>query len=82
MQQPQGFIDKRHPNCVCNLLKSLYDFKQATRAWFNCFTSHLLTFGFPASLADSSLFVRQQNDFMTYLLLYVDDLIVTVTYLI
>ncbi|KAL4032318.1 hypothetical protein IC575_005389 [Cucumis melo] len=77
MQQPQGFVDKTRPNLVCKLKKSLYDLKQAPQAWFECFTIHLLTLRFNASNADSSLFVRKIGKSTTYLLLYVDDIIIT-----
>ncbi|XP_022151604.1 uncharacterized protein LOC111019517 [Momordica charantia] len=80
MQQPQGFIDPHQPYSVCKLVKSLYRLKQAPRAWFDCFASHLLTLGFQASLADSSLFVRRTSDSLTYLLLYVDDITLTETH--
>ncbi|CAN6557798.1 unnamed protein product [Malus baccata var. baccata] len=33
MSQPQGFIDKDHPEFVCKLERSLYGLKQAPRAW-------------------------------------------------
>lgn len=75
MQQPQGFVQQ--PNLVCKLLKSLYGLKQAPRVWFECFTSHLLSLGFIASYADSSLFIKKIGSSITYLLLYVDDIIVT-----
>lgn len=77
MQQPQGFIDPSRPHHVCKLLKSLYGLKQAPRAWFECFTSHLLTLGFIASKVDSSLFVFRTATEVLYLLLYVDDIIIT-----
>lgn len=32
MRQPQGFIDKDHPNHVCHLQKAIYGLKQAPRA--------------------------------------------------
>lgn len=79
MQQPQGFIDRRYPHYVCKLIKSLYGIKQAPRAWFECFTSYLLTLGFSASTAESYLFVLKKGSDIVYLLLYVDDIIVTGT---
>jgi hypothetical protein len=77
MAQPLGFIDSAHPSQVCKLHKSLYGLKQAPRAWFERFTSHLLTLGFTASLADASLFVLHHGSTTVYLLLYVDDIIIT-----
>uniref|UniRef100_A0A2N9IXX5 CCHC-type domain-containing protein n=1 Tax=Fagus sylvatica TaxID=28930 RepID=A0A2N9IXX5_FAGSY len=77
MQQPPGFIDPQYPKHVCQLQKALYGLKQAPRAWFERFTSHLLTMGFTPSLADPSLFLYRQGSTVVYLLLYVDDIIVT-----
>ncbi len=57
MTQPLGFVDAAHPSHVCQLHKFLYGLKQAPRAWFERFTSHLLTLGFIASIADASLFI-------------------------
>jgi hypothetical protein len=77
MAQPLGFVDSAQPSHVCKLHKSLYGLKQAPRAWFERFTSHLLTLGFTASLADASLFVLHHGSTTVYLLLYVDDIIIT-----
>ena len=57
MAQPIGFLDSAQPFHVCQLHKSLYGLKQAPCAWFERFTSHLLTLGFTASVVDDSLFV-------------------------
>jgi hypothetical protein len=76
MAQPLGFIDSAQPFHVCKLHKSLYGLKQAPCAWFERFTSHLLTLGFTASLADASLFVLHHGSTTVYLLLYVDDIII------
>ena len=46
MQQPPRYIDAAHPHYVCELHKSLYGLKQATQAWFERFTFHLLQLGF------------------------------------
>ena len=77
MQQPPGFVDSELPHHVCKLHKSLYGLKQAPRAWFERFTSHLLTLCFVASIADPSLFIFRHNGIVLYLLLYVDDIILT-----
>jgi hypothetical protein len=77
MLQPPGFTHSDFPNHVCKLHKSLYGLKQAPHAWFERFTSHLLTIGFTASTADPSLFVFRQGSILLYLLLYVDDIILT-----
>lgn len=79
MHQPQEYVDPTFPTPVCKLVKSLYGHKQAPCAWFDCFTTHLLTLGFVASTVDLSLFVRRLYGSIIYLLLYVDDIIVTRT---
>ena len=76
MTQPIGFLDSAKPSHVCQLHKSLYGLKQAPRAWFERFTSHLLTLGFSASVADASLFILHHGSTTVYLLLYVDDIII------
>jgi hypothetical protein len=80
MEQPQGFIDSSKPDYVCRLHKSIYGLKQAPRAWFHCLSSALLDLGFIASLVDSSLFIFIKHNIKIYLLIYVDDIIVTGTH--
>lgn len=77
MEQPPGYVDHQFPNHVCRLHKSLYGLKQALRAWFDRFTSQLLHLGFKASMADSSLFVFHPHQAIIYLLVHVDDIIIT-----
>uniref|UniRef100_A0A2N9HB18 Integrase catalytic domain-containing protein n=1 Tax=Fagus sylvatica TaxID=28930 RepID=A0A2N9HB18_FAGSY len=77
MEQPPGYIDPRFPNHVCQLKKALYGLKQAPRAWFQRFSSFLLQLGFYCSRADTSLFVFHKHSDIIYLLLYVDDIIIT-----
>lgn len=64
-------------NHVCCVHKSIYGLKQAPRAWFMKFRSHLLDLGFISSHADTSLFIHHAHGHSTYLLLYVDDIILT-----
>ena len=77
MEQPPGYVDPCHPLHVCKLKKALYGLKQAPRAWFQRFSSFLLKLGFFCSRADTSLFVFNRQDDLIYLLLYVDDIILT-----
>jgi hypothetical protein len=76
-QQPSGFEDSAHPDYVCRLNKSLYGLKQAPRAWYNRFATYLLSLGFVEAKSDTSLFIYQRGSDTAYLLLYVDDIILT-----
>jgi hypothetical protein len=77
MEQPQRFPDKAHTNFVCKLHKAIYGLKQAPRVWFHRLSTFLLEIGFTASLVDSSLFLYLHGDIKLFMLIYVDDIIVT-----
>ncbi|GKA82350.1 ribonuclease H-like domain-containing protein [Tanacetum coccineum] len=77
MHQPLGFRDSVHPDYVCLLQRSLYGLKQAPRAWFQRFASYITRVGFSHSRCDSSLFIYRQGIDTAYLLLYVDDIVLT-----
>jgi hypothetical protein len=77
MRQPSGYEDKSRPHHVCKLDKALYGLKQASRAWHAKFTSKLIKLGFHASKADMSLFIYDNQGVTMFLLVYVDDIIVT-----
>ena len=61
MSQPQGFVNRQYPNYVCKLNKAIYGLKQAPRAWFETFTSQLLTHGFTQSQSNTSLLSDNQE---------------------
>ncbi|KAJ3706370.1 hypothetical protein LUZ61_010075 [Rhynchospora tenuis] len=77
MAQPPGFTDLTAPSHVCLLKKALYGLKQSPRAWFNTLSSALIAFGFKGSQYDPSLFVYSSNGKLAFLLIYVDDLMLT-----
>ena len=54
-----------------------FGLKQAPRAWFQRFASFIASVGFIGSKSGSSLFVYRRGADMDYLLLYVDDIIMT-----
>jgi hypothetical protein len=76
-QQPSSFVDPAKPDYVCLLQKSLYGLKQAPKAWNQRFATYIYNMGFTASKSNASLFVYKDRDRVAYLLLYVDDIIVT-----
>lgn len=76
MTQPPGF-ETADPSLVCRLHKALYGLKQAPRAWFERLKSTLLKLGFCSSKCDPSLFTLHANQHSTFILVYVDDIIIT-----
>ncbi|KAM0002197.1 putative RNA-directed DNA polymerase [Helianthus debilis subsp. tardiflorus] len=76
MKVPQGF-QKEGDNRVCKLNKSLYGLKQASRNWYQKFTTSLQNLGFKSSKADHSLFLFKRNGVFIAALIYVDDVIIT-----
>jgi hypothetical protein len=76
-QQPTGFVDTDQPDAVCLLDKSLYGLQQAPRTWFNRFADYAIKLGFRATRSDSLLFVLRRGTDIAYLLLYVDDIVLT-----
>ena len=75
--QPPGYADSKFPHYVCKLNKALYGLKQAPRAWYKELRQHLLDVGFKNTISDSSLFTYMANGISLYLIVYVDDIIVT-----
>jgi hypothetical protein len=80
MTQPQGFMHPEFPGHMCKLHKAIYGLKQAPRAWFNRLFDSLLEFRFIQSLVDSSLFLYHQGTTHLFILIYVDDILVTGTH--
>jgi hypothetical protein len=77
MCQPPGYEDKALPNYICMLDKELYGLKQALRAWYARLSAKLLQLAFKISKSDNSLFYFQSDDVTIFMLVYIDDIIVT-----
>ena len=75
--QPPGFVDQDRPHHVCRLKKALYGLKQAPRAWYQELKTYLCDMGCRNSLADTSAFIYINGSHVVYILVYVDDIIVT-----
>lgn len=77
VSQPPGFVDTDRPHYVCRLKKALYGLKQAPRAWYQELRNFLLQTGCINSVADTSVFVYIKGAHIVYILVYVDDIIIT-----
>ncbi|KAL8126916.1 hypothetical protein AgCh_014006 [Apium graveolens] len=62
---------------VCRLLKYIYGLKQAPHQWFIALSQALLRFGFVQLASDSSLFQLTRAGDVAYVLIYVDDMLLT-----
>jgi hypothetical protein len=78
MEQPPGFVAQgESSNMVCRLHRSLYGLKQSPRAWFGRFSTAVQQFGLIRSEADHSVFYRHSVQGCIYLIVYVDDIVIT-----
>jgi hypothetical protein len=75
--QPTGFVDSARLNLVYQLNRSLYGLKQASRAWYSRFAFDLDSIGFVEAKLYTSLFIYRRGDDTVYLLLYIDDIVLT-----
>lgn len=71
MEQPSGFSDGT--NRVCQLQRSLYGLKQASRCWNQKFKTFIQLFGFTISKADSCVFISKRSGKLTIMAIHVDD---------
>jgi hypothetical protein len=72
MKQLSGLVNFALPSHVCQLHKSLHGLKKAPRAWYT-----LLSISFHTSKVDTSLFILSVGTNIFYLLVYVDDILLT-----
>lgn len=79
MEQPPGFESPHTAGLVCKLHKALYGLKQAPKAWFDKLHATLLNLGFTSAKSDQSLFIKITSEYKLYLLVYVDDILLTGT---
>lgn len=74
MKAPEGIqVPEGH---VLKLNRSLYGLKQSPRCWNKLFNDFIVTLNFQRSTADYCLYTRVIDDSITYLVLYVDDMLI------
>ena len=77
-EQPEGYSTaaRGEQRLVCKLEKALYGLKQAGRAWNEKILSALLQLQFTPLDSDSCVFVHRADDYVMFIVLYVDDLLI------
>ena len=75
MLQPPGF--ETNSQLLCNLHKAIYGQKQAPRSWFQKLSHTLSSLGFSSTKSDSSLFIKTNAQTTLFVLIYVDNILIT-----
>ncbi|CAI7850764.1 unnamed protein product [Closterium sp. NIES-54] len=75
MAQPEGFDDGS--GRVLRLKKALYGLKQAPRQWYLKLRGVLEEIGFTPSSADHSLFMLGEGEQRSFMVVYVDDILIS-----
>ncbi|GJU92112.1 retrovirus-related pol polyprotein from transposon TNT 1-94 [Tanacetum coccineum] len=75
VSQPDRFVDPDNPNHVYRLKKALYGLKHAPCAWYDLFSSFLLSQGFSKGTVDPTLFSSRKGKDILLVQIYVDDII-------
>lgn len=78
VEQPPGFEVHDRKTHVCLLKKALYGLKQAPRAWYAHIDNYLIKLGFTRSNADPNFYLKTIQCMPLILVLYVDDLFMTI----
>ena len=77
MDKPEGFVDKKNPQKVCLLKRSLYGLKQSPRQWNRRFDDFVRAQGYTRSEYDQCVYFKKNSlGVYVYMLLYVDDILI------
>lgn len=75
MEQPEMFVEHGQEEKICKLLKPLYGLKQSGREWYMKLDGYFTKIGGKRTLADPCVYVFDENEDRTIVIVYVDDLI-------
>jgi hypothetical protein len=78
VEQPDGFVLHNKGTHVCKLRKALYGLKQAPRVCYDRIDRFLKSLGFQKSDVDANLYFKVRGNQPVILVVYVDDLFLTV----
>jgi hypothetical protein len=75
MEQPDSFQIQEVEQYVYRLKKTLYGLKQEPRAWYSKLDNYLRQQGFKKGNTDSNIYIKEENDRLIIVEIYVDDII-------
>ena len=75
IEQPEGFQLSENEDYVCRLKRALYGQNQAPRAWYSTLDRYLLQQNFKRGSVDNNLYIKQDDDNIFIIEVYVDDII-------
>lgn len=76
MDQLERFVRKGKKHLVWKFKKIVYNLKQSPRAWYHRIDSFFINRSFSRSQIKHSLYTQQSGEFLSGVILYVDDLII------
>ena len=75
MTQPKGFTSK-DSNKACQLQKSIYGLKQASRSWNIRFNEAIKSYGFIQNEDEPCVYKKISGSIVVFLILYVDGILI------
>jgi Reverse transcriptase (RNA-dependent DNA polymerase) len=75
MIQPTGFEDPKNAGKICELLKSIYGLKQASRSWNLRFHEEVKKFDFIKCKEEPCVYRKTSGSVIAFLILYMDDIL-------
>jgi hypothetical protein len=79
IEHPYGFVIHEKESHVCRLKKTLYALKKEPRAWFVRNDGYLMSLGLNNFFVNTNLYYKIFNGKSVILVLYIDDLFLTIT---
>jgi len=76
MEQPEGYVDSKHPEYVCQLQRAMYGLKQGLVQFNKKISGTLENIGLIPTYSDRCVFTGRVGGDIVYMAFYVDDTIV------
>ena len=74
VNKPKGYEDGTER--VYKLSKALYELTESPRDWYECYDEYGMKLGFRKSNVELCLYIHGKDEYIVYILIYVDDLMI------